>query len=403
MATLAATKETVLPRIPDQEFSERISKVQAKMRAQRIDLLVAYSNAFDPGHVRYFSDVVGINEAAAIVIPSRGDAIVCAGPASQAWAAHKSRLGDVRIVPEVGEVAAPEYIVGETQSFSDLFRDLASTIPVKKVGIVGRLIFPQIIYAKLKDSFPEAEIIDSEPLVFELRVLKSSNEIACVRKAAQIVSACFRDVVDRIRPGWTELDIMGDLTAGILKRGAEDTAASWSPMIPSGTEHSNLCMNRNTLRRVGEGEIICLQAGATYEGYNASLCTPLVLGEIPLEIKKAVNTANETMGAIVNSLRPGASSKEVNAVGKTILKLAGYADYSPYAMVHNIGCLECESPWMPDDADFWIVEGMTVCVDVFLYRLPWGSFRIEDTLAITAKGADRLTTFNQEFIPRHFV
>ncbi len=84
-------KETVLPRIPDQEFSERISKVQAKMRAQRIDLLVAYSNAFDPGRTYgYFSDVVGINEAAAIVIPSRGDAIVCAGQASQAWAAHKS-------------------------------------------------------------------------------------------------------------------------------------------------------------------------------------------------------------------------------------------------------------------------------------------------------------------------
>ncbi len=57
-------RETVLPRIPDQEFSERVSKVQTKMRAQQIDLLVAYSNAFDPGHVRYFSDVVGINEAA---------------------------------------------------------------------------------------------------------------------------------------------------------------------------------------------------------------------------------------------------------------------------------------------------------------------------------------------------
>ena len=175
MATLAATKETVSPRIPNQEFAERVSKIQAKMRSQQIDLLVAYSNALDPGHVRYFSDVVGINEAAAIVIPSRGDAIVCAGQASQAWAAHKSRLADVRIVPEVGEVAAPEYIVGETHSFADLFRDLAGTISVKKIGIVGRLIFPQVIYAKLKDCFPEAEIIDAEPLVFELACLKEQQ------------------------------------------------------------------------------------------------------------------------------------------------------------------------------------------------------------------------------------
>lgn len=68
MATLAAKKEAVLPRIPTQEFAERVSKIQAKMRSQQIDLLVAYSNALDPGHVRYFCDVVGINEAAAIVI-----------------------------------------------------------------------------------------------------------------------------------------------------------------------------------------------------------------------------------------------------------------------------------------------------------------------------------------------
>ncbi len=403
MTTLVATQQTALPRIPSSEFSERVSKLQAKMQAQRIDLVVAYSNALDPGHVRYFSDVIGINEAAAIVIPARGDAIVCSGQASQAWAAYKSRLSDVRILPEVGEVAAPEYIIGEKHSFSELFRDFAGKIPVRKIGMVGRLIFPQVIYAQLKNCFPEAEILDAEPLVFEVRVTKSNNEIACIRKAAEIVSDSFRDVVERIRSGWTELDIMGEITASIFKRGAEDTAVSWLPMIPSGTEHSNLCMNRNTLRKVQEREIICLQAGATYEGYNAALCTPFVLGEIPSEIRKAVNAANEAMEAIVASLKPGASSKKINAAGKGVLSRAGYAGYSPYAMVHNIGCLECESPWMPDDADYWIVEGMTLCVDVFLFRMPWGSFRIEDTLAITADGSERLTTFNQQFIPRYFL
>ncbi len=402
MTTSMAAQETVVPRIPSREFSDRVSNLQQKMRAQQIDLVVAYSNALDPGHVRYFSDVIGINEAAAIVIPVQGEAIVCSGQASQAWAAHKSRLGDVRIFPEVGEVAAPEYVVGEKHSFSALFRDLAGTIAVRKIGVVGRLIFPQVIYGQLKECFPEAQFIDAEPLVFELRVAKTSNETACIRKAAEIVSDSFREVVEKIRPGWTELEIMGEIAASIFKHGAEDTAASWSPMIPSGTEHSNLCMNRNTLRKVQESEIICLQAGATYEGYNAALCTPFVLGDIPSEIRKAVNGANEAMQAIVGSLRPGATSKSVNAAGKSVLSRAGYAGYSPYAMVHNIGCLECESPWMPDDADYRIVEGMTVCVDVFLFRLPWGSFRIEDTLAITAGGAERLTTFNEQFIPRYF-
>jgi Xaa-Pro aminopeptidase len=397
-----AIPEAVFPRIPDSEFRARVDQLKAKMRSQDMDLLVAYSNSLDPGHVRYFSDVIGINEAAALVVPGAGDPVVCSGPASQAWSAHKSRLRNVRIFPEVGEVATPEYQVGQMNALADLFREIAANHPVRKIGVVGRLIFPHNIYAQLQKAFPQAEIVEAEAMVFELRVRKTGNEIACMRKAAAILSETYAHVVPRIRPGWTELDIMAEITAGILRRGAEDTSVDWTPMIPSGPEHSNLCMNRNSRRQVREGEIICLQSGATYEGYNAALCTPLVLGVIPREIGDAVRTAYEAMDAIVARIRPGASSRDVNAAGKSVLARGGYDRYSPYAMVHNIGCLECELPWMPDDQDYPIVETMTLCVDVFLFRLPWGSFRIENTLAVTAAGVERLTNFNESFIPVHF-
>ena len=405
VSTTGATTlvETTLPRIPDAEFAGRIDRLKSRMRAEHIDLLVLYSTTLDPGHVRYLSDVVGINEAAAMVIPLDADPIVCVGPACQAWGPHKSRVKDVRILLEVGEVAAPEYTVGEKRVCSELFRELgAASGPVRKIGVVGKLTFPQIIYAQLQKTFPSAEIVDAEPMLFELRVRKSANEIACMRKAAEILDASYTNAVARIRPGWTELDIMAEIVAGILKGGAEDTGASWTPMIPSGPKHSNLCMNRNSLRKVQEGEMICLQSAATYEGYNAALATPFVLGTVPPEIKQAVNAAHRAMEAMIAVLKPGATSKSVNSAGRDILRQTGYAQYSPYAMVHNIGCLECESPWMPDDQDYLIVEGMVVCIDVFLFRMPWGSFRIENTLAITANGTDLLTRFNRQFVPVHF-
>jgi Xaa-Pro aminopeptidase len=390
------------PRVPDSEFVQRIKDVKMKMQAKDLDLLVLYSNNLDPGHVRYLSDFAGINESAAMVIPLKGDPIVCTGQACQAWSKHKSRVKDVRILPEVGEVAGTEYLVGSQSTFGALFQELGKKHTIKKIGTVGTLIFPHIIYNQLQSVFPQAEFIEVEPLMFELRLRKSKNEIACIRKAAEILTDSFTKVVDKVRVGWTELDIMAEIVAGILKGGAEDTAVAWAPMIPSGPENSNLCMNRNTLRKVRNGEIICLQAGALYEGYNAALCAPLVLGKIPKEIKRAVNAANECMEVILDHLKPGATSQEVNATGKAILKRYGYAEYSPYALVHNIGCLECESPWMAEDKAFELMQGMTVCVDVFLFRLPWGSFRIEDTLAITKSGADRLTKFNGKFVSKHF-
>jgi len=396
------TNQNGYPRIPDAEFEARIASVKSKMKERDIDLLVLYSNALDPGHVRYLADVVGVNESAAMVIPQEGDPIVCSGQACQAWSKFKSRVKDVRIFPEVGEVAGTEYLVGDQFTFSSLFQELRQKHSIKKIGTVGTLIFPQIIYAQLQKTFPDAVIVNAESLVFELRVRKSENEIASMRKAAEILDDSFANAVKKIEVGWTELDIMAEIEAAILRGGAESTAVAWDPMIPSGPERSNLCMNRNTLRKVNAGEIICLQAGAVVEGYNAALCTPFVLGEIPSEIKRAVAAATEAMDATINSLKPGATSRQINAAGKAVLKHTGYGDYSPYALMHNIGCLECESPWMAEDKDYPLVEGMTVCIDVFLFRLPWGSFRIENTLAITASGAECLTKFNRNFVARHF-
>jgi Xaa-Pro dipeptidase len=108
------------------------------------------------------------------------------------------------------------------------------------------------------------------------------------------------------------------------------------------------------------------------------------------------------MQATVCSVKPGATSRQINSAGKSVLKQLGFGDFSPYAVMHNIGCLECESPWMAEDKDYSVVEGMVVCIDIFLFRLPWGSFRIENTLAVNANGAEYLTKFNRDFVPRHF-
>lgn len=391
-----------LPRIPDSEFAGRLKQLKTKMQEHGIDLLVAYSNALDPGHVRYLADVVGINESAAVVVPLTGDPIVCSGQACQAWSKHKSRIAEVRILPEVGEVAGTEYLVGNQSTFGRLFDEIRARHPIRRIGTVGTLIFPHLIYQQLQTTFPEAELVNAEPLLFELRSRKSLNEVACVRQAARILDQAFREAVDRIQVGWTELEIMAQIVGSIYRGGAEDTATAWTPMIPTGPEHSQLCMNRNTLRRVNEGEIICLQAGALYEGYNAALCTPFVLGKIPPEIRSAVQAAERALTAVIETLHPGGTTRQANAAGKAVLREAGFAQFSPYAMVHHIGCLECESPWMPEDKDYFFETGMTVCVDVFLFRLPWGSFRIENTVAIGSAGPEMLTQFNQEFLPSYF-
>ena len=390
------------PKIPDEEFVQRMTNFKEKMAKEGIDLVLVFSNLLDPSAVRYFSDVSPINESAAMAIPLEGEPILCSGQACHEWSKHKSKIKDVRIMPEVGEVSGVEYDIEGQLDFQDLFEEMKSRYRVKKIGIIGDLIFPYEIYKKLEKVFPGIEKVSAEMLMYELRMRKSENEIACIKKASEIISESFAYAVNRIKPGVTELDIQADIEGQMLRLGAEAYCNSFSPMIPSGPENSNLCMNRNTLRKVKEGEIIDLQAGALYAGYNGVACTPVVLGKIPEEIKKAVNVAHDSMKVVVEKLKPGALSPDLYKVYGDFLERKGYRKFSPYGSVHSLGMLECETPFFSARKEVKVLENMVIAIDVYFKGLPWGSFRIEETFIIRKDGAELATTFNQNYIPNMY-
>ncbi len=390
------------PVIDRQEFFTRIENFRKKMQSAGIDLAVMYSNMLDPSAVRYFSDFYGVNESAGMVIPVDGDPILCSGQACHEWSNFKSPIKDIRIMPEVGEVSGVEYDLKGQIGFSDLFAELKAKYKVKKIGIIGDYIFPHLIYAKMMEAFPDAVVVSADDLMYELRIDKSPAEVACIRKACDITTETVDYAVDRIKPGMTELEIQADLEYKMLCLGAEGYVQSFSPMVPTGPVNSHLCMNRNTRRQVGESEIINIAAGACYEGYNGVICTPVVLGNIPEEMKKAVMTAFEAMSLVEAALRPGITSIELYEIYIKFLKKTGYSQYCPYGSVHSLGLLECESPFFSAKRPIEMKENMTIATDVYFKGLPWGSFRVEDTFLITKNGAERLTHHNDKVLPVMF-
>ena len=390
------------PVIPKEEFIKRTNDFKKKMEINGIDLVVIYSNMLDPSACRYFSDFSGINESAAMLIPLKGDPILCSGQACHEWSRFKSSIKDIRIMPEVGEVSGVEYNIEGQMDFSDLFKEVNEKYDIKKIGIIGDNIFPQIIYGKLKSVFRDVEVVSAEKLMYELRMSKSPNEIACIRKASEIISSTFDFAVERITPGVTELDIQADLEAQMLRLGAESYCQSFAPMVPTGSVNSHLCMNRNSRRKVQESEIIDLAAGATYEGYNGVICTPVVLGKVPKEIKDAVNVAYEALELVVSKMKPGATSIGLYKIYTDFLDEKGYRQYCPYGSVHSLGMLECETPFFSAERETIMIENMVVAIDAYFKGLPWGSFRIEDTFLINKNGAELLTSFNKDYIPKVF-
>ena len=394
-----------LPKIEREEYKERVLKFKKLMKENGLDLVVGFSNLLDPSTVRYFSDFSAVNESSAVVIPLEGKNVLCSGQAGLDYAQIKNKMYDseIKVFPEIGEVSGFEYDFEGQLDFYTFFKQLKAELgDVKRIGLLGKLTFPAVIYNKLVSVFEGCEIVDFDKKFYESRVVKTTGEIACIKKASDIITDAYSVVVPQIKVGMTERQIQGLFEKEILFGGAESNVMSFSHMVATGDVNSHISMCRNTLRTVNEGEIINLAGGCCYEGYNGVICSPFVLGKVPQKIKDAVNCAYDALNYAQSKMKPGVTCDVVMNAYTDYLEKMGYIQYCPYGSLHSTGLLECEAPVFSVENKRVIQENMTICIDAYFKGMEWGSFRIEDNYLITAKGAERMTKFNDKLIPELF-
>ena len=393
------------PKIEGKEYAGRVQKLREEMAKRGVDLVVGFSNLLEIAIVRFYCGFAPVNESSAIVIPAEGEVVVCSGQASYDYCLVHNRLPESRIaiLPEIGEVSGFEYDTEGQLDFEELFKQIKAEHPrTKKIGFIGRLIFPAIIMGKLKKVFDGAEIVDFDDVHYEQRIHKSEAEIELLKTNWEMVSAMFERVVPRIEAGMTERFVEGMFEAEMMTLGAESYVQAFAPMVATGPENSYISMCRNTMRKLGEGEILNLAAGVCYEGYNGITCSPLVLGKIPQKIKDAVMCAYDALNEASAKMIPGTPCDIVLNTYTDYLTKYGYIDYCPYGSLHSTGMLECEAPVFSVANKRVIEAGMTICIDAYFKGMEWGSFRVEDCYLIAPEGARRMTTYNDKAIPKIF-
>ncbi|MBR2884371.1 MAG: aminopeptidase P family protein [Clostridia bacterium] len=393
------------PTIEVGEYLQRVNEMRKLMARENVDLVVGFSNLLEIGIVRYYCGFAPVNESSAIIIPADGEVIVCSGQASYDYCLVQNKLPESRIeiLPEIGEVSGFEYDTEGQLDFAELFAEVKQQHPgVKKIGFIGRLIFPSIIMNKLKKVFAGAQIVDFDDIHYEQRIRKSPAEIEVLKTNWNMISQTFENVVPRIETGMTERHIEGMFESEMMSLGAESYVQAFAPMVATGPSNSYISMCRNTLRKIGESEIINLAAGVCYEGYNGVICSPLVLGKIPQKIKDAVMCAYDALNYASAKMTAGTPCDIVLNAYTEYLTKYGYIEYCPYGSLHSTGMLECEAPTFTVDNKRIIEENMAICIDAYFKGMEWGSFRVEDCYLITKDGAKRMTTYNDKAIPKLF-
>lgn len=244
------------------------------------------------------------------------------------------------------------------------------------------------------------ELVDIRRVLARLRQVKQPVEIEAIQQAIDITSAALLRVKKRLDKYKTEYEIVGDLTAEFIKRGA--TGHAYQPIVAGGLNaatihyidcHDNLRVN----------DLLLIDVGAEFSNYGADITRTFSLGAPSKRQKEIFNVVKEVQKMAFGLLKPGVLLREYEMeVDKIMAKhlvslglLENEDDkqklkkYYPHLASHFLGLDTHDSA----DYELPLKPGMVLTVEPGIY-IPTENVgvRIEDDVLITDKGAKVLSS-----------
>ncbi len=375
--------------IPDYEYHERIAKAAKLLRDRNLDVMIVASTESDYANARYFSGFWPLFERAGVAIAANGDAALMVGPESAIFAKDFGKIEKLFVLKEFRESADPSYPELHADTFGDVFKAIGVSGKKLRIGLGSYVECTLPIYEGLKDSFPEAEIVKCNDVMVELRKIKSVNELACIQEGFRIIEKATDEVIRNLKPGVTELQMVGIAQKVIYEEGAEYEGL---PMYVFSEESTRHAISRSRYRTIGKGDIVQLNLSAKIDGYSPSIGLPVVMGKLEGERRRIVQFCLDAHEWTAERIKAGVMASDI---AKDFYKLYvdnGFKDNFVYGPCHGTGMIEVEAPWMETTSDYPLEENMTFQVDTFISGPTFGC-RWEKGIAVTRDGCHSMTDY----------
>jgi Xaa-Pro aminopeptidase len=290
---------------------------------------------------------------------------------------------DFRYVDQAKDQAPEFEVIQHQQNLIEMVCDsFSSTIKNGTLALeLGDV--PASVYLEIQTRLPEAELVDVTSATNEIRMIKDKEEIENMRKGIEICDLAFTHILDFIRPGITEKDIGLELEIFMKRQGAERIKPNH--VIASGPR-SCLPHGQATDRVIEVGDFVKMDYGAIVNGYFSDFTRTVVVGdpsEKQLEIYNIVRRAQEES---LKAIGPGKTCRELDEVGRGIIREAGYGGNFGHSLGHSLGLAIHEQPAMRATDETVLQEGMVITVEPGIYIPGFGGVRIEDLVVITKDG-----------------
>ncbi|WP_408957929.1 M24 family metallopeptidase [Natrinema sp. 74] len=249
----------------------------------------------------------------------------------------------------------------------------------------------------LQDRLPAAEFGLASAVLEPLRVRKDEIELAALRRAGKIADRVALEIRGRGNDliGTTEADLASDIDRLLAAGGGLEPA--FETIVAAGPNGARPHHHPGS-REIEAGDPIVLDFGAFVAAdleagtglYPGDQTRTIVVGEPSAEYERVHEIVREAQQAAIDAVQPGATAGTVDRAARSVIEDAGYGDAFVHRTGHGVGLEVHEPPYIVDGNDRELEPGMVCSVEPGIYLEGKFGVRIEDLVAVTEDGAERL-------------
>ncbi len=129
-------------------------------------------------------------------------------PESETYARGRSKIKDIEKMVEYRESAEPQYPGVSVATYKDVVKKAMAARPLRRLGLVGYSVMTLPVYTSLQRDLAGVELVKADDTLIDLRIIKSDNEIDCMKEAFAISELAIDAILAEVKPGMTELQVM---------------------------------------------------------------------------------------------------------------------------------------------------------------------------------------------------
>lgn len=240
----------------------------------------------------------------------------------------------------------------------------------------------------------KAELIPTENIVEELRLIKSVEELKKIKKAAAITDLAFLFILTKIKPGKSEKELALELEFFIRNRTAD---VSFSPIVAFNENAAIPHYLPSTHKNLAANCLILIDMGAKFQNYCADLTRVVFLGTPDRKLFDVFETVKKAQELAINSLKIGLSGDQIDSIARGYIEKRSFPAYK-HGLGHGVGLAIHELPRLRPAIKDKLQENMVFTIEPGIYLEGKAGVRIEDLLVLRKNGPEVLSHASKEII-----